>query len=274
MMVPLEDEFGDLVGKSRRGHGLSVEELAAQTGIDAGSLSAFEGYRHDPTREQSDTLAKRLGLDAPKLWEIAADTWAPEAVEPTIAGGLEVQSLWYGPDRVWAYVVGDAASCVLIDAGVPEGDIRAAVGQRELAGVLLTHTHGDHINALGAIVGGTDIPVHMPAEELGAVAGLGGDARPFSDGDVLQAGPGGFKVLHTPGHTAGESCLAVGDAVFVGDALFAGSIGGTNLGVDAFPIHKQTVRDKVLTLPGSTKLFSGHGPQTTVAEELAHNPFF
>ncbi len=273
-MVPLEDEFGDLVGKSRRGHGLSVEDLAGETGIDAEALSAFEGYRRDPTREQSDTLAGRLGLDAEKLWEIAAGTWAPDAVEPSIAGGFEIQSLWYGPDRVWAYVIGDAANCVLIDAGVPEEDLRSAIGERELAAVLLTHTHGDHISALGAIVGGTDIAVHVPAEELGAVAELGGEAHSFADGEVLQAGPFEFKVLHTPGHTAGESCLAVGDVVFTGDALFAGSIGGTNLGVDAFPVHKQTVRDKVLALQGSTKLFPGHGPQTTVAEELAHNPFF
>ncbi len=273
-MVPLEDEFGDLVGKSRRGHGLSVEDLAGETGIDADALSAFEGYRRDPTREQSDTLAARLGLDAAKLWEIAADTWAPDEVEPSIAGGLKVRSLWYGPDRVWAYVVGDERSCVLIDAGVPEEDIRAAIGERELAAVLLTHTHGDHISALGAIVGGTATPVYVPTEELDAIAGLGGEARPFADGEVVRAGPIEFKVMHTPGHTAGESCLAIGDAVFTGDALFAGSIGGTNLGVDAFPVHKQTVRDKVLVLPGSTKLFPGHGPQTTVAEELAHNPFF
>ena len=273
-MVALEDEFGDLVGKSRRGLGLSVEDLAKETGIDAGALGAFEGYRRDPSREQSDTLAQRLGLDAAKLWEIAADTWAPGAVEPAIAGGLTVEQLWYGSDRVWAYVVGDAAGCVLIDAGVPEGDIRAAIGERELAAVLLTHTHGDHISSLGAIVGGTEIAVYVPAEELEAVAGLGGAARPFNDGDVVRAGPGEFTMLHTPGHTAGETCLAIGDAVFTGDAVFAGSIGGTNLGTDAFPIHKQTVREKVLSLPGSTKLFPGHGPQTTVAEELAHNPFF
>ena len=273
-MIPLEDEFGDLIGKSRSGHGLTVQELAGQAGIDADVISAFEGYRRDPTREQSDVLAGRLALDPEKLWDIAADTWAPGPVETALEGGLKVDQLWYGPDRVWAYVVGDNSQCVLIDAGVPAAEIGEAIGARELVAVLLTHTHGDHVSALEEVTKGVDVPVYAPSQELDAVTGMADDVRPFSDGDAIEVGPFEFKALHTPGHTAGESCLAIADAVFTGDALLAGSIGGNNLGPDGFPVHKQTVRDKVLTLPGATKLFPGHGPQTTVAEELAHNPFF
>ncbi len=273
-MVPLEDEFGDLIGKSRRGNGLTVDDLAGQTGIGVDIISAFEGYRRDPTNEQSDALAGPLGLDAEKLWEIAVDTWAPESVETVVKGGLRVDQLWFGPDRVWAYVLGDESRCVLIDAGAPAGEIREAVGRRELVAVVLTHTHGDHVSSLADIARGTDASVYVPTQEVDAVAGSGDSVRPFSDGDVINAGPFEFGVLHTPGHSVGESCLAIGDAVFTGDALFAGSIGGTNLGPEVYPVHKKTVRDKVLTLPGATKLFPGHGPQTTVAEELAHNPFF
>ncbi len=273
-MVPLEDEFGDVIGKSRRGHGMTVDDLAGQTGIGTDVISAFEGYRRDPTREQSDVLAAHLALDAEKLWEIAADTWAPGPVETALAGGLRVDQLWFSPDRVWAYVVGDESQCVLIDAGAPAAEISEAIGDRELVAVLLTHTHGDHVTALEEVTRGADVPVYVPSQELDAVASRAANVHPFSDGEVVNAGLFDFKVLHTPGHTAGESCLAIGDAVFTGDALFAGSIGGTNLGPDAFPEHKKTVKDKVLTLPGATKLFPGHGPQTTVAEELAHNPFF
>jgi glyoxylase-like metal-dependent hydrolase (beta-lactamase superfamily II) len=273
-MVPLEDEFGDVVGKARRGQGISLDDLAKDIALEVELIAAFEGYRRDPTREQSDALANHLGLDPGKLWEMATDAWVPRPVDTTLQGGSHVDQLWYEPDRVWAYVLGDESQCVLIDAGAPGRDIRQAIGTRELTAVLLTHTDVDHISSLGEVIGDTKTPVYVPEDEADAVIGKAEDVRTMVDGDHVKAGLMEFRVLHTPGHTVGESCLATGEIVFTGDALFAGSIGGTTLGPDAYPLHKQTVKDKVLTLPNSTKLFPGHGPQTTVAEELAHNPFF
>ena len=93
-MVPLEDEFGDVVGKARRGQGIGIDDLAKEVVLEVEVIAAFEGYRQDPTHEQSAALAHHLGLDPGKLWEIATDAWAPRPVDTTLRGGLHVDQLW------------------------------------------------------------------------------------------------------------------------------------------------------------------------------------
>jgi len=94
------------------------------------------------------------------------------------------------------------------------------------------------------------------------------------EGDTVPLGDVAFRVLHTPGHTAGHVTYLSGDLAFVGDLIFEGSIGRTDLPGGSLDDLLRAVREKIFTLPGETILFPGHGPATTVGDEKRGNPFF
>ena len=274
----LEDEFGDLIVKARGGLDISAEELSRSTGVSQGDIDAFEGYRKTPDREQSDSLGRALGLDLPKLWEIAAESWEPASVTGMISDAYPVEYVWYERFRVWTYVVGDPESnaCLIVDPGGDADDTLAAVKSRgwEICAVLATHTHGDHVGVLGSVVGDSGIPVFVGAGEASSISSDARKVVGVTHRETFSAGPWTVEARLTPGHTAASTCFLIDDGIFVGDAMFAGSLGRTNLGSGAYREHIESVRREVLALPPSTFIFPGHGAQTTVAEELAHNPFF
>ncbi len=268
----LEDEFGDVVGKARRGLGLSVDQLAVAAGLPAETVAAFEGYRRDPDREQSRALAVSLGLRPDQLWELAEEAWLPEPPSPDLGGGVRVDSLYLPTDRVWTYLLGDLDACLAIDCGAGLADIEAAIGDRELLAIVLTHADADHIYSLSGLLANRQIPVFVHETERDRV--VADDVRCFVDGDLLTLGRFQLSVLHAPGHSPGCCGLHVPGAVFTGDTVFAASLGGTRMGPEHYAGHLAAVRSKILALPGSTKLFHGHGAHSTVAEELDHNSFF
>ena len=268
----LEDEFGAVIGKARRGNDLSVEQLAAASGIDAAAIAAFEGYRRDPDRAESDSLAAALGLRPAQLWELAQEAWLPERPDPDLGDGTTVESFYFAPDRVWAYLLGDAETCVAIDCGAPLEEMLAGIGDRQLLGIVLTHADADHIYSLEGLLARNPAPVYVHSSEIGRVAAP--QLTGFEDGDLLELGRYRLSVLHAPGHTAGCCGLHVPGAVFSGDTRFAGSVGGTRMGASFYRGHLGAVADKILTLPGQTKLYHGHGAHSCVADELAHNCFF
>jgi glyoxylase-like metal-dependent hydrolase (beta-lactamase superfamily II) len=98
---------------------------------------------------------------------------------------------------------------------------------------------------------------------------------PLSGGDRLDLGGIRFDVLHTPGHTPGHCCFHVGEAgvLFSGDQLFAGSIGRTDLPGGSYEALMDSMRTRIAPLPADTEVFPGHGATTTLAAELATNPF-
>jgi glyoxylase-like metal-dependent hydrolase (beta-lactamase superfamily II) len=134
----------------------------------------------------------------------------------------------------------------------------------------------------------TGAQVHVHAEEVermrtagrqGGMFGLSVQNPPAPDvlvreGDVVELGDQGFRVLHTPGHTPGHVTFLTGEMAFVGDLIFAGSIGRTDLPGGSYDDLIRAVREKIFTLPDRTVLFPGHGPATTVGEEKRSNPFF
>jgi len=97
--------------------------------------------------------------------------------------------------------------------------------------------------------------------------------RKLHDGDALQVGTFKLVVLHTPGHTPDGISLLGDNVVFTGDALFAGSIGRTDFLGGSFKELINSIKTKLLSLPDSFKVYSGHGPSTTIGEEKKHNPF-
>jgi hydroxyacylglutathione hydrolase len=185
----------------------------------------------------------------------------------------------------------DTGQCVIVDPGATALDMVAAIkaGAGEVTAVLLTHAHLDHVEGLGVIRDYTDAPVYLhPADRemfdnLPAQAAMFGLSSPeldapereFEDGGSIGLGESVFKVIHTPGHSPGHVILhAENDALaFVGDLIFAGSVGRTDLPGGDYQALFRNIREHVLTMPGDTRLFTGHGPATTVEHERTSNPF-
>jgi len=135
--------------------------------------------------------------------------------------------------------------------------------------IINTHGHPDHIagNAIMKEATGAPILIHEnDAEHVKA-------DRKLRDGDILQVGNFKLVVLHTPGHTPDGISLLGDNVVFTGDALFAGSIGRTDFLGGSFKELINSIKTKLLSLPDSFKVYSGHGPSTTIGDEKKHNPF-
>jgi glyoxylase-like metal-dependent hydrolase (beta-lactamase superfamily II) len=196
-----------------------------------------------------------------------------------------------GPFQSNCYVIGptDAGRLVVIDPG-DEGERIASVireGGGDVAAILLTHAHLDHVGGVAQLVREFGAPVYLHPDdrplydhvvEIGLKYGLQIEEPPppdvaFVEGESVTFDDLTFDVRLTPGHSPGSVTLVGGPGAFVGDAVFAGSIGRTDLpGGDTETLLDAIVR-KILTLPPETILLSGHGPETTVAAESATNPF-
>lgn len=274
----LEDEFGDIIGKARFGLDLSAEDVAGQVGISTAELKVLEDCLRSPTRAESDRLAALLNLDPERLLAVARDAYVPNPV-PLDHGGIRIRVIPYPPMRVYQYVVGDleTGQAVVVDPGAEPDRILGALADEQwtAAAVLVTHADADHIDALPAIHDALHVPIWVHPNEQPRMPALeGADIRNYRHGQRFQAGPFEVEARRTPGHAPGHSSLVLRDLVLVGDAMFAGSLGRTALGPAYYAEHLAAVRSQILSLPPATRLFAGHGPPTTVVEELAHNPFF
>jgi glyoxylase-like metal-dependent hydrolase (beta-lactamase superfamily II) len=188
------------------------------------------------------------------------------------------------------YVWHDAGEIVIVDPGAEASRLIKAIDQ--LPGkpvcILLTHAHLDHVGAVGALKERYQIPLHGAFEEQALLEqlpmqcqlfGLPPVAAPGLDHDVLDGtviACGGFSIeaMATPGHSPGGRCYRIGDDVFVGDTIFAGSVGRTDLWGGSWDVLQQSIRTRIFTLPAHVRLHPGHGPSTTVEKEKLTNPFF
>lgn len=157
-----------------------------------------------------------------------------------------------------------------------------------LRAIVLTHAHLDHIEGVAELVRRVpapvllhpkDRPLYDAAQQQAAMFGHSFEAPPPPDAPLEQGplvlGECGFEVRPAPGHSPGHVILYSAEAglAFVGDVVFAGSIGRTDLPGGSFHELMRSIREQVLTLPDETRLLSGHGPETTVARERQTNPF-
>ena len=276
--MPLEDDFSDILKKARTGQGLSVGDVARMTGLPGGDITALE--RGDQPRDRAEVraLAKALGLRAEPLEQIAIDKWEPVAQRmPPWVDMVQGAINGYG---VQGYVLHDEGEALLVDTAYNAPamlDRLRGLGVR-LVGICLTHGHADHADGIEQILGHHEVPVYLGSEDVELLSW-----QPRTD--VLVAPLDGLSIsvgrrtvhcVTTPGHTPGGICYRLDDAqlpvCFVGDTLFAGSIGRSNP-KELYPIHLHSVRDRLLTLSPDYRLLPGHGPATTVEEELDHNPF-
>ena len=171
-----------------------------------------------------------------------------------------------------AFIVGcrETRQALLVDAGDFDADIAEflAANNLTLAKVFITHDHYDHTDALPEIVERYRPQVYAGKDRIAGVS-----AEPVGNGDEIPVGKFTGRVLSTPGHTPDGLSLAFPGMVFTGDALFAGSVGGTG---SARLARQQIdhIRKHIFTLPPETEIHTGHGPSSTVAIESRFNPFF
>lgn len=204
---------------------------------------------------------------------------------------LSIDTITVGPLATNCYLAGDSESgeAFIVDPGFESATILSAVskGSWSVTGVIITHAHFDHIVAAKEVVESLDAPLLVPSGEVellnrapeSARSWLGIEMEPLppyrtvSEGDTISAGRFSFRVVDTPGHSPGGISLIGEGAAFVGDTVFAGSIGRTDFPGGDFEVLMASIRDKLLPLDDNTTLYCGHGPSTTIGEERRTNPF-
>jgi hydroxyacylglutathione hydrolase len=204
---------------------------------------------------------------------------------------LEVVALPNGQFAENCYLVADrkTGEAVIIDPGEESAMFLAELNTRgwALKGIWLTHAHVDHIMGVGAVHGATGAPIHLhPLDrpiydalpQYGAWVGVRLDPAPppqveLRPGTAIRVGRLGFEVRFTPGHSPGSVSFVGHGRVFGGDVLFNGSIGRTDLPGGDLPTLMSTLHSQFLSLPDSTVVHSGHGPDTTIGVERLTNPF-
>jgi hydroxyacylglutathione hydrolase len=269
MPLPLEDNFTDVIGKAQRGLGLDDDTLARRAGINPAQVRQLKTGAFDAAALRA--LAPPLELSPTALVAMARGEWAPPEI--TFPDGFAADTTAFDDMTVNAYLVWDPQTrqAAAIDTGAScEGLLRIAQQRAlQIELILLTHTHEDHIADLERLVSATGADVWL--SNRGRLPG----AQTFPEGFVFQLGQLVIRTLHTYGHAAdGATYVVEGLAhplAIVGDSLFASSMGGSR---DDYAAARRNNVEKILRLPPATVLAPGHGPLTTVGEELRHNPFF
>ena len=267
-MLPLEDTFADIVGKAMRGLQLTDAQLAPKAGVSADALHRLRDGAWDETTARA--VAPLLGLKADALCALGHRAYTPA---PVALDGLAQFNTPFEDMTVNSYLAWDAATgdAIAFDTGADCTDLLALVAEKKLHVrlILLTHTHGDHIFDLDRLKAQTGAPAFTGDREP-----LDG-AESFASGRSWTVGSLQIASRLTWGHSKGGITFVLTGlakpVAIVGDAIFAGSMGGGGI---SYPAALQTNREEILTLPSDTILCPGHGPMTTVAAERAHNPFF
>ncbi|MDR2430275.1 MAG: MBL fold metallo-hydrolase [Puniceicoccales bacterium] len=272
--VPIEDGFLDLVAKAQRGLRVDDAVLAASAGVSPEALRRMRSGVVDLGVVRA--VASVLELDAVALVAMACGAcYASPPVVPRVEGLACFNTPFGRGLSVNNFLVWDAVSCeaAVFDTGTDAAALVALVRERGLRvrDIFITHTHHDHVAALGAIVdamgGGVVVRVSERESFPGAVA--------FGDAAVFALGALCVRVVPTWGHSPGLTTFVVsGLAVplaIVGDALFAGSMGGSE---GFYREQRRHGLERILSLPDATVIAPGHGPLTSVGFEKRHNPVF
>ncbi len=196
-----------------------------------------------------------------------------------------------GPLQVNCYILADEKTkeAVVIDPGDDAEDILKIIKDKELKVryIVNTHAHFDHVGANAKLKEATGAEILLHEADAALLSSSTGQAKMFGmktaasppadryirDGDVITAGEVSLTVLCTPGHSSGGVSLIEDGMVFTGDALFAGSIGRTDLPGGNLMTLIGSIKTKLLDLPDETRVFPGHGPDSTIGEEKKENPF-
>ena len=204
---------------------------------------------------------------------------------------MEIKTFVVGPLQSNCYLVVDKSSrrAAVIDPGMESEAVLAVVRDEQyvLESVIITHGHFDHVFSSAMFKAQTgakmimhpdDLPLLTEVPETARFFGIMAPVPPAPDrlvreGDTIPVGGLSLRVLETPGHTPGSISLCGDNAVFVGDALFAGSVGRTDLTGGSLETLMRSIHGKLLRLPDRTVVYAGHGPATSIGVERMDNPF-
>jgi glyoxylase-like metal-dependent hydrolase (beta-lactamase superfamily II) len=272
--IPLEDAWYDVLSKAIRGTGIDEKNLAPSANIIPSQLKSILGGEK-PSDDTLRRLAIGVGLSPKPFLDLAHGRYRPKPFDSTRWSGVAQVSSYYMDVIVNAYLIWDPQSkvAILFDTGTEFSSLEKVLQQQQLKlhSIAITHTHGDHIAILDEILGKYHPNLYSPQHE-----NLPG-SQPVGEGDTFQIGPLRCRTLLTPGHSAGHVTYVVegnphwtAPVAIVGDTLFAGSMGRGGV---SYARLRENIQTKILTLPAETLICPGHGPMTTVSEEVQHNPF-
>lgn len=270
-LIPIEDNFNDVIAKAQRGYGITDAELAERSAITPEELAALKSG--EPRLGSLRRVARHLKLSPDALETLAKKEAYPKA--PIFPRGFAMFNTVHEDMTVNNYLVWDSKSreAAVIDTGADAEDLLDFVAAERLRVkcILLTHTHDDHIAALPRLAKATGAEVWSSEREPIDYPG----ARTFAANDYFHLGVVAIKALSTWGHSPGQATFYVQGLswplALCGDSLFSASVGGS-------PTHLvdqiKNTRARIFSLPKDTVIGPGHGPLTTLAHERKYNPFF
>ena len=272
--MPLEDHIGDICRKARLQTKAELTDAACAAGVDVVELQKWETDGVADIPVNIEPLSSLLGLDPSKAVAVAQG-WEPQGLDISQWQNLSVITTNEGFD-VNSFVVWDPESkeTAIFDTGWL-GESIFALAESEGLNVqhlFITHMHGDHVAALG------QIRKRWPEIMVYSNNDAAPEKSRVSEGEPVQLGRMEVTARFTPGHAPDGVTYVVdlweGSAppvAIVGDAIFAGSMGKD---YSTPELAQSKVKEQILSLPGDTLICPGHGPVTTVSQELVHNPFF
>jgi glyoxylase-like metal-dependent hydrolase (beta-lactamase superfamily II) len=176
---------------------------------------------------------------------------------------------WDVENNVW--LVGDEDEVLIIDAAHSAKPILAAVGHRKVVAIACTHAHDDHVNVAPMLSALTGAPIllHSDDDVLWQMTHPGRPHGELRDGQNVEVGGTALRVIHTPGHSPGAVCFYSSslEMLFSGDTLFRGGPGATGRSYSSFDTIIESIKTKLLVLPGRTVVHTGHGEDTSIGAE-------
>jgi hydroxyacylglutathione hydrolase len=271
----LEDHLGDIIRKARAMGSLPAGAAAAAAGLTEAELEALEDSGKAAKVVAFAGLASLTGLNAAKL-EVVARGWLPAPRELGRWRELRQITTAASGNAVHCYLVWDEVTreAALFDTGWDVGPALRQVEEQQLQlrHLFITHTHPDHVAGVELLRD------RFPRLQLHTDSRSALPQHRNRRNDCIHLGSLRITNRDTPGHAADGVTYIVGNwpedaphVAIVGDAIFAGSMGGA---AQHGQLAREKIRDQILSLPPDTLLCPGHGPVTTVAEEKEHNPFF
>lgn len=274
--LPLEDELGDVIDKAMRRAGLTEEALAESSGVALPRILDAIDYRSDLTCDELRRIAAVLKLNEVGLCALGTGKYPRPDVGP-LPFCVWPLRMPHGIGVANAYLVGECGSgrAVLFDTGAGIDALQRVwpSSVRQLDAVYLTHVEAEHAGGLCEVV--ARFGVTSAFVPRGAKAPCG---RPAGEGDIGRFGTLEVTAYSTPGHAAAHNCYIVrapgvrgGGALLIsGDLMFAGSVGGAFYSAEKLQTN---LRRMLLVAPAKTVVAPGHGPLTTIENELHYNPF-